>query len=127
MLAERVKSLRQKAGFTQVDLAKAAKVSQQLITKIETGAALESRKLPQIAKALGLSVEQLLGNESTTVRDATSAYHGVQLTRAGALLAAEWEKLDVSDRAEIEGIILTRVASKKRDGRKPHKPRNLED
>ena len=33
------------------------------------------------------------------VREPTQSYHGVQLTRAGALLAAEWEKLDVVDRA----------------------------
>jgi len=40
--------------------------------------------------------------------------HGVALTRAGALMASEWEKLDVGDRIEIEQEIHARVAKKVR-------------
>lgn len=55
------------------------------------------------------------------VREPTAAYHGIQLTRAGALLAAEWEKLDLADRVEIETMVLGRAAGKVRGGR--HKSR----
>jgi len=116
MLADKIKLLRKQQRMSQAELAKRAKVSQQLITKIETGAVRETRKLPQIARALGLTVEQML-NDQSTIREPTSSYHGVQLTRSGALLAAEWEKLDVSDRAEIEGEILARVGRRVRGSR----------
>lgn len=59
---------------------------------------------------------------SYAVREPTMGYHGIQLTRAGALLAAEWEKLDISDRVEMESEILTRVAKGVRARRKTHKP-----
>jgi hypothetical protein len=59
--------------------------------------------------------------ETADGEELKQAYHGVWLTRAGALLAAEWEKLDVADRAEIEGQILTRVAKLKRHERSQSK------
>lgn len=121
MLADRVKSLRQKAGLSQAALAKKAKVSQQLITRIGTGDVLESRKLPQIAHALGKSAEDLLdASPPLGVREPTMAYHGIYLTRAGAMLGAEWEKLDVADRIEIENEIMTRVARSMRSRRSKH-------
>ena len=39
-------------------------------------------------------------------------YHGVMLTRSGALLGAEWEKLDLVDRIELEEEIRRRVQKK---------------
>ena len=39
-------------------------------------------------------------------------YHGVMLTRSGALLGAEWEKLDVVDRIEMEEVVRRRVQKK---------------
>lgn len=45
-------------------------------------------------------------------------YHGVALTRAGALLGAEWEKLDLTDRIEIEEEIRQRVQKKIVDERR---------
>lgn len=54
-----------------------------------------------------------------SVREPTQPYHGVQLTRAGALLGAEWEKLDVADRAELEAEILNRVAKTVRAKKRP--------
>lgn len=72
----------------------------------------------KIEKALGLSKYWLDGELATGAdREAKASYHGVMLTRAGALLAAEWEKLDVADRAEIEGEIYARVAKKVRGAR----------
>lgn len=45
--------------MTQAQLAKRADVSQQLITKLETGGARETGKLVQIASALGVTAEEL--------------------------------------------------------------------
>ena len=39
-------------------------------------------------------------------------YHGIALTRAGAQLGAEWEKLDLGDRIEVEEDIRQRVQRK---------------
>jgi hypothetical protein len=53
----------------------------------------------------------------------TAFYHGVALTRAGALLAAEWEKLDLQDRIDIENEIHARGAKKARESRRKHETR----
>jgi transcriptional regulator with XRE-family HTH domain len=60
MLKDKIKKLRLAKGWTQTQLAQRAHVSQQAIWKIETGKASESRKLPAIAAALGVSVEELV-------------------------------------------------------------------
>ena len=65
LLSQKVRDLRQAKGWSQEQLAKKAGVSQQLITKIETGKVTESRKLPGIAAALDLTVEQLLSQMAT--------------------------------------------------------------
>jgi transcriptional regulator with XRE-family HTH domain len=60
MLQDALKKHRIARGWTQVQLAQKAGVSQQLIAKIESGNVLETRKLPRIASALGLSAEEFL-------------------------------------------------------------------
>lgn len=63
-LAQRLKSARQSAGLTQNELGKIVGVSQAAIQKIETGRALTSTRLIEIAKALSVSPEWLSnGNE----------------------------------------------------------------
>lgn len=120
MLGSQIRSLRKLSGLTQADLAKRAKVSQQLITKLETGQSTETRKLAQIASALGVTVEQLISG-TTGTHEQRMQLHGVLLTRAGAMLAAEWEKLEAPDRYEIEQDIMQRVARKVRANR-PNRP-----
>lgn len=63
------------------------------------------------------------------VREPAALYHGVMLTRAGALLGAEWEKLQLSDRIEVEQDIQARVARHVREARKklkdgPNRPKD---
>lgn len=53
----------------------------------------------------------------------TALYHGVKLTRSGALLGAEWEKLPIDMRAEFEEKILAAVAKQIRSQR----PRSDDD
>lgn len=48
----------------------------------------------------------------------TALYHGIQLTRSGALLGAEWEKLPIDKRAEFENKIHAEVAKHIREQRR---------
>jgi len=55
-----VRAARERAGLSQVDLARAVGVTQQCITGIETGRTKSSRFLPRIAMALNKRTEELL-------------------------------------------------------------------
>ncbi len=61
-LGKMLRSLRKRKEWSQVDVAKKAKVSQAYIAKLETGVKKNPSlaTLKRIAKALGVSVEQLL-------------------------------------------------------------------
>lgn len=91
MLAERLKKLRKDFGWTQVELAKRAGVSQQLITKIERGEVYESRKLPKLAAAFGLSAEQLVAAlPEQHGRVATLPAHTGNFCRLGTADTSHW-------------------------------------
>lgn len=67
-----------------------------------------ARKLEALAK-----MPELWLDRDDVSDEPRLSYHGVMLTRAGALLGAEWEKLDVSDRIEMQLEIEARVKRKK--------------
>lgn len=54
-LKDNLKRIREEKGLSQPKLADAAKVSQQLISRLERGVDLTTKKLPEIARALGVS------------------------------------------------------------------------
>jgi transcriptional regulator with XRE-family HTH domain len=115
MLKERVKSLRKAKGWSQIRLAKEAKVSQQAIGKIETGKALESRKLPQIAAALGVTAEELLGE--------TPASDSGLSDRENALLRA-FRRADSSIQQAAERVLgIPGRPFPKKPPASPHPPR----
>lgn len=58
-LAARIKDARVTLGLTQAELAKRARLSQQMIGKLESGKTLETSRIVAIAKALGVSPEWL--------------------------------------------------------------------
>lgn len=58
-LAKNLKRIRTDMGMSQVELAKAAGVSQQSISQLERGIDLTSKKLPAIAAALGCQLIEL--------------------------------------------------------------------
>jgi hypothetical protein len=58
---------------------------------------------------------------------AKAQYHGIMLSRAAALLGAEWDRLDVGDRIEIENEIHAKLAKKIRAARKSQEPRDHKD
>lgn len=58
-IPENLKRLRVDKGLSQKALANRAKIAQQLISQLENGKNLTTRKLPQIARALGAKVEEI--------------------------------------------------------------------
>lgn len=61
----KIKAMREKKGITQVNFAKEMGVSQQCITKWETGKAMpQASRLPKLAKTLGCSIEELLEDDT---------------------------------------------------------------
>ena len=64
-LNDRIKKLRKARGLTQTELAETLKVRQQVIGSYETGFRKPPiERLPDLAKALDVSLEQLLGKSS---------------------------------------------------------------
>lgn len=69
LLGSRVAQLRKDQGLTQVRLAEALEISQQMVASYEVG----RRRIPvsmlqELAKALSVEVDVLLGDEPTKVR-----------------------------------------------------------
>jgi transcriptional regulator with XRE-family HTH domain len=58
-IAENLKRLRTEAGLSQTRLAKLAKVTQQLISQLESGTNSSTKNLPEIAAALGRQVWEI--------------------------------------------------------------------
>ena len=59
-----IKKYREKSGITQQQLAAILKVSQSTVAMWETNNSLpRTEKLPEIAKALGCTIDELLGAE----------------------------------------------------------------
>lgn len=62
-LKMRLQHLRRAKGWTQAELAKKARVTQALVSQLEAGKKASPSVVPllRLARALGVSVEQLLG------------------------------------------------------------------
>ena len=102
-LADNLRRAREKRKMSQIGLAKAAGVYQNTIRAIEIGLTKETKKIDQIARALGVTVEELLQDEQRTSGvDVLSEGHLVDIERvsnpnvANVLRAATHNK-----RAEI--------------------------
>ncbi len=109
-LAENIRKMRLAAGLSQVALAERAGVSQQLINKLETGKALESRKLTKIAAALGVTAEQLAADQylGRQVREAAATYWPFELEYQ------RFARLPERERIKIEGVVENMVREAER-------------
>jgi transcriptional regulator with XRE-family HTH domain len=87
-MGTKIRKLREARGMSQSALAAAARVSQPVIAELEAGNQLSSKKLPEIARALGVDVTQL-----------DERYSGVY-TAPPPLFAATGQKLPVYTAAE---------------------------
>jgi transcriptional regulator with XRE-family HTH domain len=66
-LGQRLKRFRHARGYTQKELAALTRVRQALISELETGRKHDTlgRTLQRLAEGLGITIERLLGEEST--------------------------------------------------------------
>jgi len=119
---ERLASLRKAAGFTQVELAAELGISQRMVAYYESPAAAPpANLLPQIATALGISIDALFGREAPK-RRLVKQEGDSRLRRR--LLAIE--KLEAADKRQVLQLLdafiergqLKRRAEGKTDGRK---------
>lgn len=58
-IKENLRRIRKAKGFSQPRLAKESGVSQQLISRLENGIDLTSKRLPELARALGVPVSEI--------------------------------------------------------------------
>jgi len=102
----RLAALRQKAGLSQRTFAQLVGSSQRMIGYYETRAALPlGHVLASLAKALGLTVDELVG-----AKTATKPTRGMRLSPHLARRLALMEKLPMKDKREIFSIIDTYLA-----------------
>lgn len=103
-LGEAIVKARSAKGWSQDDLARRAGVSQGTIGHLESGRNTSSRKLPDIAQALGMSVEELISGKASFTQTAQEHSNPppwpfkVSIERVLALPASKLER--------IEGFIL---------------------
>lgn len=109
-LAERLISIREKKGFTQLQLSELSGVSQQLIHKIESGKTKKTSFILQLAIALKVNPQWLQFGEGSPDFLASS-YFGNNLIFIPVI---EWVQidrfLDISAQEELENSISKRIA-----------------
>ncbi len=97
-LGSRVKKLREGLGLSQSELAKAAKITQASLSRIEAGKMLQlkSHKLKQLAGALRVTIDFLLSDDNLQkVEDIIS-----RDTDACALVS-EYSQMDAEQRRQL--------------------------
>lgn len=96
-IMENLKRLRKAAKLSQVDLARESGVSQQLISRLESGVDQTSKKLPELARALGVPPHEI--DENFASEDAASVVKAplISWVSAGALKTPEVTVLDLSE------------------------------
>lgn len=68
-LGQRIATLRKEQGITQVQLAETLGIAQQTLAHYEVGRLrVAAGTLPALARALSVPVEELLGEQSTTLK-----------------------------------------------------------
>ena len=98
-LAHRIKSARQQSGQSQADLAQKTKLTQQMISKLESGQSRSTSAIFAIANALCVSAEWLwLGGEDCQAE--TFFEDSPALTEA-------WRKLTKEQRSSITHHIMS--------------------
>lgn len=89
-IPENLKRLREEKRLSQPRLATLAKVSQQLISQLENGKNLTTKRLPEIARALGVSVYEIDDNFAPDAATLVSVPQ-VSWVSAGALAMPDAE------------------------------------
>lgn len=130
-LGARLRARRKELGLTLAQVAKGAELTTGTISDLEQGRQKGSTKLHRIAQVLGVNVawlenedgakEQPLGvREPAPPIPARSLVHGILVTREGALLGAEFDKIEGDEyRQLVHDFVFGMVAAQVRAGRRP--------
>ena len=91
MLAENLKVLRKKKGFSQEELAVRVNVVRQTVSKWEKGLSVpDADALVKLAEVLGVSTSELLGEE--VKNEGNSLEVAEQLSKIAALMAIQMQR-----------------------------------
>jgi SOS-response transcriptional repressor LexA len=92
-IAIRVKSRRDALGLTQIELADKVGTSQQAIEQLENGKTKRPRYLPELANALGVSVDWLInGNEDPNITFVSNNKTRGKYPLISMISAGEWSE-----------------------------------
>ncbi|WP_461484164.1 helix-turn-helix domain-containing protein [Porticoccus sp.] len=95
-MAYRIRTTRQQAGLSQAQLATETRLTQQMISKLESGQSRSTSAIFAIARALGVCAEWLwLGGDKTISQPFDHD------------LAHAWQNLSEEQRAEISDHIMS--------------------
>lgn len=73
---ENIKQLRKSNGWTQAELAERLGTSQKVITSYETGVKTPPvGRLPDLAAVFGVTIEEIIGKQQVTIREAIPHTH----------------------------------------------------
>lgn len=109
-IGENLRKLRQERRLSQKTLAELSGVSQQLISQIERGENRTTKELPDLARALGVGVQEIDesyatgGNLSARAATALAVLRGEHLTRAEdiIIMLSQMQELGVAVPASPE-------------------------
>lgn len=109
-LAKRLRYARERAGFSQSELARRVKLRPQAIQFIEAGHVRRPRTLVEIARALAVNPAWLLLGEGAVevgVREAQSSYQGEPaLSEEAVVVARLWMGLPKGQRLALKEVLL---------------------
>lgn len=103
--AERLRDLREKAGFSQRDMADKLNIGRTTYVKYETGDSKPVRKLTEIAAIFNVSVDYLLGKENNMENEIPDEIY----TREERKLIKKYRQLDTDGKNLIKVMINTRL------------------
>jgi phage repressor protein C with HTH and peptisase S24 domain len=104
-IAENLKRIREAAGLSQPQLAAKATVSQQLISQIERGVNDTTRKLPQIARALGVRVEEIDPDYASEPREIRRVPAEEDDTQHGVEFVEDHGRVEAAGRFERKALL----------------------
>ncbi|HSH43436.1 MAG TPA: helix-turn-helix transcriptional regulator [Arenicellales bacterium] len=107
-IGERIRELRLAEGWSQGELARRIQVSRPTVTQWENGVTknLRGENLNAVARAFGISVDELLsGQTHSVVREKQEDYEVGAQSPEEAILLAKYRHLHPDDRARIQKII----------------------
>ena len=112
-LNSKVRKLRDKLGVTQVQLAKMSGITPATVSRIESGQIreLKSEALRRLARALGVSVEYLIGPNKERKRLARMDNPDLEF------IAKEYEKLSYKGREQMKHYISFLVETERKQGK----------